>query len=172
MDRNQRHPQDETKSYLISQSSFESNLEEFLRTLDEREDDAELWADQLHDEVVIELPFAKGTNIPTRIQGKADCLEYIREWYDLFADFKIQEMKVTRLEEHGAYLLEFKSRGFVAATAKPYHQSSIAVIKVRDHKIIFLREYWNPINLLEAFGEGFNFQLNLNFMDLKSIDPF
>lgn len=171
MDR-EKHHQDETKSYLISQSSFESNLEEFLRTLDERENDAELWGAQLHDDAIIELPFAESTNLPSRVVGKADCLEYIREWYNLFADFKIHDMKVHRLEEHGSYLLEYKTRGFVASTAKPYNQSNIALIKVKDHKIIFIREYWNPVRLLEAFGEGLNFKSNLNFMDLKSIDPF
>ena len=171
MDREQ-HRQDDAKSYLISQSSFEANLEEFLRSLDAVEDDAELWEPLLHEDVVFELPFADKTNIPSRVSGKAACLEYLREWYNLFADFSIYDMKVRRLEEHGAYLLEYRTKGFVAATAKPYNQSNIAIVKVKDHKVIFFREYWNPMHLMEAFGEGFNFQLNLNFMDLKSIDPF
>lgn len=168
----QKYSPDETKSYLISQSSFESNLEEFLNTLDEHENDAELWETQLHDEVVFELPFAESTNLPSRVVGKADCLEYIREWYNLFADFKIHDMRVHRMEEHGVYVLEYKTRGFVASTAKPYNQSNIALIKVKDHKIIFIREYWNPVRLLEAFGEGLNVKSKLNFMDVKSIDPF
>lgn len=171
MDR-EPHQHDETKSYLISQSSFEANLEEFLRSLDAVEDDAELWEPLLHEDVVFEIPFADKTNIPGHIAGKAACLEYLREWYNLFADFSIYDMKVHRLEEPNAYVLEYRTKGFVAATAKPYSQNNIAIVRVKDHKVIFFREYWNPMHLLEAFGEGFNFQLNLNFMDVKSIDPF
>lgn len=163
----------EPRSYLISQaSSFEANLEEFLKSLDEVEDDASLWESQLHDDVVFELPFAGQTSIPANVAGKADCLEYLRRWYNLFVDFKICEMKVYPLEEQGTYVLEYKTHGFVAATARPYNQENIAIIKVKDHKIIFLREYWNPIHLLEAFGENVSSKLNLNFIDLKSVEPF
>jgi hypothetical protein len=167
----QSHNED-AKSYLISQSSFESDLEEFLNSLDATEDDAVLWAPHLHDEVVFELPFAAQTSIPTLVKGKGNVLEYIREWYGLFADFSICNMKVHRMEEDGTYVLEYKTKGFVASTARPYSQENIALIKVKDHKIIFFREYWNPIHLLEAFGDGFSFRLNLNFIDLKSVEPF
>jgi ketosteroid isomerase-like protein len=163
----------EPKSYLISQrASFEANFEEFLRTLDEVEDDAILWESQLHDDVVIELPFAGHTSIPDRIEGKADCMEYIRRWYNLFADFRIAEMRVRPLEETDTYLLEYKTHGFAAATAKPYNQDNVAILKLKDHKIIHIREYWNPIHLIEAFGEELPEQLNLNFIDLKSVEPF
>lgn len=171
MDR-EPHQHEEHKSYLISQSSFESNLEEFLRSLDEVEDDANLWEPQLHNDVVFELPFADKTHLPACVTGKADCLEYIREWYNLFADFKIYDVKVSRMEEQGSYLLQYKTRGFVAATARPYNQDNIALVKVKDHKIIHIREYWNPIRLLEAFDADFTFQSNINFLDVKSIDPF
>lgn len=157
---------EEAKSYLISQSSFESNLEEFMRSLDEAEDDASLWAAQLHENVVLEFPFAATTKIPTRLEGKVECLRYIQKWYDLFADFRIYELVIHRLEEQGAYVLEYKTKGFVASTARPYHQENIALIKVKDHKIIFIKEYWNPMHLSEAFGS------ELNFLDVKSIDPF
>jgi hypothetical protein len=159
--------------FMVQAASFQDQeITKLMSSWDEAQDDPSLWENHLHDNVVFEFPYAGPLELPEKVEGKNNCLEYLRGWYDLFIDFRIFDVKVQSLQESGMYLLEYKTKGFVAATAQPYHQENIAIIRVQDNKIIWLREYWNPVHFYEAFSGAFNFRRSLNFIDLKSVEPF
>jgi ketosteroid isomerase-like protein len=51
-------------------------------------------------------------------------------------------------------VVELSTRGRAISTGRPFHQSYVIVFETKDGKIWRFREYWNPLVLIEAFGEG------------------
>jgi ketosteroid isomerase-like protein len=49
---------------------------------------------------------------------------------------------------------EFTASGVVVATGRPYQLRYIAVLTIRDGRIMHYRDYWNPLAVRELFGEG------------------
>ncbi len=51
-------------------------------------------------------------------------------------------------------LAEFTCEGRAVATGRPYNQSYLCLIETRGGRIVRYREYWNPLIVLEAFGDS------------------
>ncbi|MEU1753876.1 hypothetical protein ABZ436_14580 [Micromonospora matsumotoense] len=48
--------------------------------------------------------------------------------------------------------MEYEAHGFLTATAEPFHQTVIAVFRVRSGQVVSCRDYINPLPLLEVFA--------------------
>jgi hypothetical protein len=48
--------------------------------------------------------------------------------------------------------VEFRGIGEVVETGCPYNQVYCGLLRMKDGKIAFYREYWNPIIVQKAFG--------------------
>jgi ketosteroid isomerase-like protein len=102
--------------------------------------DADAMLANATDDVVMELPF---TSPPTRLEGKAAALEYLRR---VFTVFRI-ELGLTATYEcrdPDTVVVEFTSRGRILATDKPYDNTVIAVYFFRDGRVVHWREFPNP----------------------------
>ena len=112
---------------------------------------ADSFPDMCDENVVFEAPYAPGG--VNRLEGRkalADYLPFVSEHYD------IRELAPTamyRTDDPEVVVLEFESRDSKGAkTGRPYEQMYINVIRVRDGKIVFYRDYWNPIVALRSAG--------------------
>ncbi|MEV4297202.1 nuclear transport factor 2 family protein [Microbispora rosea] len=47
-------------------------------------------------------------------------------------------------------VVELETRAVVAATGAPYQGRSVQVFRIRDGRILLLRDYWNPMGLADA----------------------
>lgn len=102
------------------------------------------------DDAVIEFPFAPD-GFPSRLEGKEAVTNYIKDHpffeFRAFPDLQIQPML-----DPDSVLAEYRSDADITLTGQPYDQTYISFLKMKDGKIVFYREYWNPTVMIEAFG--------------------
>jgi uncharacterized protein len=57
-----------------------------------------------------------------------------------------------RTEDPDAIWAEVHGSAYVPSTGRRYEQDYVGLFKVKDGKIVYYSEYWNPVALTDAFG--------------------
>jgi ketosteroid isomerase-like protein len=98
----------------------------------------------------IEWPY-RPAGVPARLQGREEIRRYMSAAdkapikFEEFRDLVIYETDDTEV-----VIAEYEAHGSITTTGAPYHQSIIAVFRVRDSQIVSYRDYLNPLALAEA----------------------
>jgi uncharacterized protein len=100
----------------------------------------------------IELPFA-GPDLPPRLDGQ----QAIRDFSNHAAasPLRIEDLETVALHHTSdpeVVIVELLSRVRLAPTDRRLAVRSIQVFRIRDGKIVFFRDYFNPNGLAEALG--------------------
>lgn len=109
--------------------------------------DPDALADQYAPDGVFEAPFAPPGG-PRRLEGR----EAIRALYRHAAAaavrprFEFRSVAVHETTDPGVIVTEFEVHARHPETEEPYQFTNLQVIKVRDGKILLLRDYWNPLD--------------------------
>lgn len=101
----------------------------------------------MHDEIVFEFPFAP-PNRPQRVEGKANLREYLIQYTGRIEFVKLLEFIIHETTNPEVIVLEMSAEGRIKATGEPYAMGYIAVVTVRDERILHYRDYWNPLKAL------------------------
>lgn len=98
-------------------------------------------ADLLADDIVVEIPFAPAGS--TRFDGRAAWLAYYRtHGAGLLVRFDaIRDLFVHHTDDPDTIVVEYEVSGTVAATGVRSSVTCIAVLQVRDGRIVRWREY-------------------------------
>ena len=111
--------------------------------------------DMLTDDAVMDFPYHLPTT-PTRLVGKSE----IAKFFSSFSDFVIlDEARLTHLHETAnpnVGILEYEGESKAIGTGLPYTQQHITVLTFRDGKICHWKDYWNPVNVINATGGSVN----------------
>ncbi len=100
----------------------------------------------LHDDIVMELPFASDPSVQETI-GKQACLEklaFVDEAFDLFA---ITPHEIYEAPARNAVILEATSFGRYKGGGAIYQNRYVMVLSFRDGKVISWREFFNPLRV-------------------------
>lgn len=129
-------------------SSPREVVERFMRaTADNAWDDL---ADLYAPDVVIEIPFAP-PGVPKRTEGR----ERLRERFKSIAGWRRFEraelLAMHETQDSEVVVAEWSAHGQVTATGRSFTFSYIMVVRVRDGRIVFSRDYSNPIDGAKAF---------------------
>jgi len=106
--------------------------------------DFDSYVDLMHDEIVFEFPFAPPDR-PKRVEGKAELRDYLGRYPGRIEFVKLLEMTVHETTNPEVIVLEMRAEGRIKATGAPYEMGYIAVVTVRDERILHYRDYWNPL---------------------------
>lgn len=106
--------------------------------------DLEAWYALFDEDAVLEFPYAIGTPIPARLDGKAAIREHIDKVARLFGRFAFD---APRFHATGRDLASCEVHGVstIAATGATYEQNFVMIVEARDGRIVRYREYWSPI---------------------------
>lgn len=112
--------------------------------------DAEGMIAELADEVVLEFPHAF-EGMPRKTEGKEAVAGFIRAWIPSWWS----ELKSTRLEVRAEAdperaVAEYASKGTIASNGKPYIQDYAGMFIVREGKIVYHAEYFNPLPVMQG----------------------
>lgn len=89
--------------------------------------------------------------VPARLQGRAEIRRYLTAASKAPIRFhEFRDLLVHETTDPEVIIVEYEAHGTITTTAAPYHQSIIAVFRVRDGQILSYRDYLNPLALLEA----------------------
>lgn len=107
------------------------------------------WYDNLHDDIVMELPFGPSIGMPSRVEGKEACSALFRSVVDGIG-VQFDNIRITPMLDPSLLLVEYT--GYSEPGGKIYDQIYICVQQFRDGKMILFREHWNALVVRDTFG--------------------
>ena len=113
--------------------------------------DMDNWYDLLHDDLVLEFPYAYSIGMPGRIEGKETAVAYLAGVMKHFPGLAFRNVSIEPMADPSAVLVQYEG-GCITASGSKYEQVYITVQKFKDGKMILFREFWNPAAITEAFG--------------------
>jgi uncharacterized protein len=65
---------------------------------------------------------------------------------------RCHDLAVHRDTSTGVVVLEYASEGRVISTGAPYRNRYVSVITITDRKVIYWRDYLDPVAVFDALG--------------------
>ncbi|MGF6886835.1 ketosteroid isomerase-like protein [Nocardia sp. GAS34] len=125
-------------------------VEQILRA--GREMDTETFVSLFAPDGYIEWPY-RPEGIPGRVEGREGVREFMTGQASGLVRF--EEYRNTVVHETAdpeVVIVEYDAHGTVIPTGAPFHQTIIAVIRVRDGLVVSYRDYLNPLVLAETLA--------------------
>lgn len=128
----------------------EQTMRDFLRLLAEKNMDA--WGELWTEDAVQEMPFSPA-GFPTRVEGREALQKHYSGLPEAYGAMAFPDLVLFPMLDPNWVLAEYRGDIDVLATGRPYNNHYCGLFHLRDGKIAFFREYYNPIVLAEAFGD-------------------
>jgi ketosteroid isomerase-like protein len=131
-------------------------LEPFFRVIEEGLGglvDGGHFFDLLADDVVFEFIITV-PSYPRQVMGRGNLVELYRGYQSVFFLDRCFDLRVHRSDD-STVTLEYASEGRAVATGRPYGNRYISVVTIKDRKIIYWRDYLDPLRVFAAL-EGTN----------------
>jgi ketosteroid isomerase-like protein len=110
------------------------------------------WIELFDDDAVFEWPFAPNGRRQT-YRGKAAILAAMTPAIARAEFLSLQYFKVHPLLDPNGVIIEMGTKARFVATDRPYNQTYMFYIELRNGKIWRYREYWNAWTLQDAWGD-------------------
>ena len=107
------------------------------------------WFDMLHDQTVLEFPYAGSLHSPERLEGTAAVVNYLSQMLAQIGDLKFEGVVTTKTEDPEWFFNEYHA-DIITPSGKRYRQIYINKMQVKDGKIIFNKEFWDTKKILDA----------------------
>lgn len=126
---------------------FFAVIRQGLDGLVEGEDYFDLLADDVVFEYVVSVP-----GYPRRVEGRGNVVDLYRNYDDYMTVHSADNLRVYRDSEASVVVLEYEVHGQSVQTGRPYNNRFVSVVTVKDHKVIYWRDYLDPIAIFDAAG--------------------
>jgi ketosteroid isomerase-like protein len=97
-------------------------------------------------EFIITVP-----DYPRRVAGRDNLIELYRGYQNAFFLDRCFDLRVHRADD-STVTLEYASEGRAVATGRPYANRYISVVTIQYRKIIYWRDYLDPLRVFAALG--------------------
>ncbi|MEW9528914.1 nuclear transport factor 2 family protein [Microbispora sp. NPDC049125] len=119
-----------------------------------REMDVETFVGLMAPDGYLEWPY-RPPGVPARLQGRAVIHRHLTEAAKAFIAFdEFRDLVMHETTDPEVIIVEYDAYGTVVATGAPFHQTVIAVFRVRDGQVLSYRDYINPLPLMEAYASA------------------
>ncbi|WP_224369006.1 nuclear transport factor 2 family protein [Hyalangium versicolor] len=120
--------------------------------------DIERWLELFAEDAVVEFPYAGSLGVPSRLEGLEAIRRYFVETPKHFRGLVFSNIRRYLTTDPEVAFGEVHGSATIASTGRRYEQDYIMMVKARDGRISFYREYWDPLLGLKAFGGEENLQ--------------
>ena len=114
--------------------------------------DMQRWLALFADDAVVEFPYAASLGRPGRLDGKAAIDAFFRGTPGTFRDLTFRDLRSFPGTDPDFAVAEVHGSAIIGAMNRRYEQDYVMLLRTRAGKIVWYREYWNPIPAIEAFG--------------------
>lgn len=105
----------------------------------------------LHPEITYVLPYAPAA-FPRETRGHAAVMAFLRSVPDFAAEENLHDIRIDAFAHDADELVaEFRS-DMKLTSGRPYRNTYVARVTVRDGRIVRFAEHFDPIALVEALG--------------------
>ncbi|MFE0019458.1 nuclear transport factor 2 family protein [Amycolatopsis sp. NPDC059021] len=108
------------------------------------------WVELFAEDGALELAFCP-PGIPWRYAGHRDLHEYPR-YIRQHAKARFSPPTFHATEDPELVIAEYHSRGVAVTTRRAFTQTYLSMAYIRKCRITLLRDFWNPLVVLDAFG--------------------
>jgi ketosteroid isomerase-like protein len=102
---------------------------------------------------VWELVYGASAGIASPLYGIDDIIGGVRDFTSQVKGLRFGEPQICRVEGEDAIFAEFHADATVMSTGRPYHQDYVFYVRARGGKIVLIREYFDAVRLVAAFGQ-------------------
>jgi len=113
------------------------------------EDNAQ-WQTLIAGDILWELPYAPALGHPARLCGREEVVHHVTWFVGAVENFRFFDIKVYAFVDPEAAVAEFKAEGRIKPTGRMYRQDYVLFLRAAGGKIVFLREYFNPVRAANA----------------------
>ncbi|MFS1515410.1 nuclear transport factor 2 family protein [Bacillus sp. SCS-151] len=129
---------------------------QFILSANSTEESFEYFAD----DIVLELPYAPSLNMPDRFEGKDVATTYLRQMLTQLKGLKLHSIRSYAVEGEPDTIISEYEGDAVTPDGNTYTQSYMNKMLFRDGKLILLREFWNPMAVVDATNGKFEGNVN------------
>ncbi|MGW7573365.1 nuclear transport factor 2 family protein [Streptomyces sp. NPDC054765] len=108
------------------------------------EKDIPAWVDLWDEDGVLEFPFAP-QGWPERLEGRQAIADYMRHYPDHIDVHDYPDVQIHQTTRPERVVVEMRGVGRLVETGSPFDMTYIAVVTVKDGRITYYRDYWNPL---------------------------
>jgi uncharacterized protein len=122
-------------------------LKQHIKTL---VDDSPQWQTLIADDILWELAYAPALGHPARLSGRAEVVRHATWFVGAVENFRFFDLKVYPFADPEAAVAEVKGEGLIKSTGRTYRQDYVVFLRSTGGKIVFLREYFDPVRAAKA----------------------
>ena len=113
-------------------------------------DDNAQWQTLIADNILWELAYAPVIGHPARLSGRAEVVRHATWFVGAVENFRFFDIRVYAFADPEMAVAEFKAEGLVKPTGRIYVQDYVLFMRAAGGKIVFLREYFDPVRAANA----------------------
>ena len=102
------------------------------------------------DDLVWELPYAPALGHPARLTGREEEVRHVTWFLGAVEEFRFFDLTVYACADPDVAVAEVKAEARIKPTGRLYGQEYLLFLRAADGKIVFLREYFNPVRAAQA----------------------
>jgi len=108
------------------------------------------WQTLIADDVVWELAYAPALGHPARLSGRGDVMRHVAWFLGAVENFRFFNVRLYAFADPQGAAAEVKAEGLVKPTGRIYRQEYVIFLRAAGGKIVFLREYFDPVRAAKA----------------------
>jgi hypothetical protein len=108
------------------------------------------WQTLIADEIIWELPYAPALGHPERLAGREAVVRHLTWFLGAVEKFRFSDVTVHALADPNAAVAEAKAEGLIRPTGRVYRQEYVVFLRAGAGRIVFLREYFDPVRAAKA----------------------
>lgn len=116
--------------------------------------DVAAWLELFAEDAVVEFPYAGSFGTPSRLEGLAAIRDYFTRGLADFEGLTLSNVRRLAGADPDAAAVEAHGSATIRSTGKRYEQDYVMFVRARGGRIVAYREYWNPLAVLDVFGQG------------------
>jgi ketosteroid isomerase-like protein len=102
------------------------------------------------DDIVMEFPYGESLGMPVRFEGKTDVVAYTRQLNQLLKGLRMRDRTFhSAADDPETVFIEYYADAPTPG-GNSYLQIYINKMRIRDGKLVYMREFWDPKRILDA----------------------
>ena len=115
-------------------------------------DDPVAWETLIADDLVWELAYAPSVGHPARLSGRAEVIRHVTWFRGAVEKFRFFNLTIHPFEDSAGAVGEVEAEGVIKPTGRVYRQNYVVFLRAVGDKIVFLREYFDPVRAAKAMN--------------------
>ncbi|MEI5906821.1 hypothetical protein WAK64_07080 [Bacillus spongiae] len=112
------------------------------------------------DDIVLEFPYAPSLDMPDRFEGKEVATTYLRQMLTQLKELKLHSIRSYAVEGEPDIIINEYEGDAVTSEGNTYTQSYMNKMLFLDGKLILLREFWDPMAVIDATNGKYEGNVN------------